>query len=372
MKIAVIGVGGTGSAACRHLAKAGHEVVGFERFRLDHSNGSSHGESRIIRYTYPDLLYTRMMAEAYPLWSELEAEAGEDLLVRCGGVYLGPESHPQLQRTEAALRETGLPYQRLTADALQDRFPALRLLPGEVALYQTESGFLRSSRCVLANARLAQKHGATLYEETEVTEIVSRSEEVVVRTANAGEFRFDRVIVTTGAWMGELFARLNLPLTVTRQQVAYLQIAQNSPLFEPGRLPVWIDKTHGYYGFPSDGSLPGVKLASHDLGAIVTPENVERTLDAAYLEQVRGVAARRLPDLGPEVTFSTTCLYTNTPNEDFILDHAPDAHRVLLVSGCSGHGFKFTILLGKIAADLTTGAGYPGDLSRFALQRFTQ
>ncbi len=370
MRVAVIGVGGTGSATCRYLAKRGHSVVGYERFRVGHERGSSHGESRIIRYTYPDLLYTQMMGDAYPLWAELEAEAGEELLSRCGGLYFGKNDEPSIHETERALIGAGLPYDRLTAHEVESRFPAFRLANDEIALYQPESGLLRATRCVLANARLAVEAGATLREQTVVTEIVTAGSEVIVRTDSGEESVFDRVIVTAGAWMGELFARLRLPLTVTRQQVTYLNIAQNPAHFEKGSLPVWIDATTLYYGFPNDGRLAGAKIASHVLGESVDPNAPKRDVDSDYIEAVRDYARKRLPDLSGEVTYQTTCLYTVTPNEDFILDRVPESPNVWLVSGCSGHGFKFTVLLGEIAARLALGETYHKDLSRFRIRAF--
>src|SRR5690349_8039888 len=184
MKIAIVGIGGTGSATARHLAKAGHEVVGYEQFTLGHDRGSSHGESRIIRYTYPDLLFTQLMSDAYPLWADLEAEAGEELFVRCGGVFFGVPDDPNIAATENALAGTGVPYERLDAAESNRRFPAIRLQPQEIALYQRDSGLLRATRCVLANARLARRHGATLREETPVQEIISRNGQVTVQTTD--------------------------------------------------------------------------------------------------------------------------------------------------------------------------------------------
>jgi len=370
MKIAVIGIGGTGSAAARHLAQAGHEVVGYEQFTLGHERGSSHGESRIIRYTYPDLLYTQMMGDAYPLWAALEEEAGEELFVRCGILYFGAADDPHVRETAEALVGAGLPYERLNAEAAQERFPAFRFQPEEVAVYQSEGGFLRATRCVLANARLARKHGATLREETPVQAIRAHGGQVVVRTEAGDEEVFDRAIVTAGAWMGRLLAYLRMPLVVSRQQIIYLKIARNAETFRPGRFPVWYDSTRNYYGFPSDGRIEGVKFASHDRGETVDPNAVRRAVDEDYVRQCIAYAALRLPDLRGEATHAQVCLYTNTPDEHFLIDRVPAMPNVWLVSGCSGHGFKFTVLLGKIAADLATGSTYPRDLSRFALARF--
>lgn len=370
MKVAVIGIGGTGSAAARHLAQAGHRVVGYEQFALGHDRGSSHGESRIIRYTYPDPLYTQMMGDAYPLWAALEEEAGEELFVRCGILYFGALDDPHVRETEAALIGAGLPYERLDGEAAQERFPAFRFQAGEVAVHQPEGGFLRASRCVLANARLAQRYGAEIREETPVQEMRARGGQVIVRTESGEEEAFDRAIVTAGAWMGRLLARRRMPLTISRQQIVYLKIARDAALFQPDRFPVWYDATANYYGFPSDGRIEGVKFASHDRGETVDPNAVRRTVDEDYVRQCAAYASTRLPGLSDAATHAQVCLYTNTPDEDFILDRVPDLPNVWLVSGCSGHGFKFTVLLGKIAADLATGGSYPRDLRRFALSRF--
>jgi monomeric sarcosine oxidase len=370
MRIAVIGVGGTGSAALRHLAKAGHSVTGFEQFVVGHDRGSSHGESRIIRYTYPDLLYTQMMGDAYPLWAELEEEAEESLFVRCGGVYFGKDTDKNVHITEQSLREVGLPYDRLNAKEAEDRFSAFRFAEDEVILYQPESGFLRASRVVRANARLALEAGATLRENSTVATIRQVGAEVIIQTADGAEEAFDRAIVTAGAWVSTLFPQLRMPLVVTRQQVIYLTVGQNEAYFQQGSLPVWIDSTTNFYGFPDDGILSGAKIASHNHGNAVDPNAVRREVDASYYESVCAYASTRMPDLTTEVTYRSVCLYTNTPDEDFILDTVPDMPHILLVSACSGHGFKFTALMGKIAAELATGGGYAHSLARFALSRF--
>ncbi len=408
MRIAVIGIGGTGSAAARFLASAGNEVVGFEQFRLGHERGSSHGESRIIRYTYPDPFYTQLMSEAYPLWAALEAEAGKELFVRCGGLYFGRADHRDLDAVAEALGVCGLPFEDLTPREVGARFPAFRLGPSERAIFQEASGFLRATRCVLANARLARARGATIREETAVRAVEpigggSRGVEVRIEGGGAardaggaqdaagGEtLRFDAAIVTAGPWMGRLLARLGLPLTVTQQEIVYLRVARNAERFAPARFPVWIDAGALMYGIPMDGRVEGVKVGAHHLGAVVDPDGPPRAVEEAAVRAVAAYAAERFPDLAAEATHAQACLYTNTPDEDFIVDHVPGAPNIWLVSGCSGHGFKFTVLLGKIAAELATdgevrGAGTvsPGagraaslgpphsrDLARFALARF--
>ena len=343
MKVAVVGVGAVGSAACRFLAESGADVVGFERFEIGHGLGSSHGESRVIRYAYPDPLYTQLMRRAYELWDELQERSGEALLVRCGGLFFGPKEHPELAEMEAALVVNGVPFDRLSPEELAERFPAIHLDSGERAIWQPGAGFLRAGAVVKANARLALESGAEIRENSPVEDL--RELET-----------FDRVIVTAGAWTPRLFPDLNLPLTVTRQQITYL----SGDL--PG-YPVWIDAESYWYGFPSDGRIPGVKLARHVPGDIFDPAQEGRAPMQKGDDEARSYAARRFPTLGPDVTHHAVCLYTNTPSEDFLF--APTDPKTLLVSACSGHGFKFSVLMGRIAAGWALGEETPADLERF-------
>jgi sarcosine oxidase len=342
----VVGLGAVGSAACRFLAEAGIEVVGFERFEIGHDFGSSHGESRIIRYAYDDVDYTRLMGLAYPLWDELEEKSGEALLVRCGGLYFGPKGHPELEAVEMALKVNGVAHERLGAAALNERYPQIQLESHEDALWQADAGFLRAGSVVKASARLAREAGAELRENYPVEDLREL----------AG---FDRVIVSAGAWAGRILPEA--PLTVTRQQVTYLS----------GNLenyPVWIDAATHWYGFPSDGRVPGVKLARHEPGEPFDPSREDRPTSEAEDKAAIAYAARRFPTLGPDVTFSASCLYTNTPDGDFL--YAQPDEKTLLVSACSGHGFKFSVLMGKLAADWARIGDVPQELERFTAKRF--
>ncbi len=372
MKVAVVGMGGTGSAAARFLARAGHSVVGFEQFAVGHTRGSSHGESRIIRYTYADEIYTRMMGEAYPLWQELQAEAGEELLVRTGGVFFGDKAGPILAGARAALEHNQVPYEWLDAGETRNRFPALRLAGTEAALFQPDMGYLRATDCVRANVRLARAHGADIREGAPVRHVFQEGKQVVVTTEDGESLTFDRVLVTAGPWMGRFFQSLHLPLRVTRQQVVYLKPQPSAARdFAADRLPVWIDADANMYGFPSDGRIAGVKLASHNLSEDEDPDGERRPPDEAYQTQMADYAVSRFDGLTRQVTHAQTCLYTNTPNEDFLVDAVPGQPHIWFVSGCSGHGFKFTVLLGKIAAEAATLGATPPYLSRFALSRFS-
>lgn len=369
MKIAVLGIGGSGSAALRHLALAGHEATGYEQFKIGHSLGSSHGHSRIIRRTYPDAFHTRMMARSYDLWDELEREADEELFVRCGGLTFGPENDPKVEDTRLALEESKLTYEMLSREETAERFPAIDIGEGAKAIFQSESGFLRATRCVLAQARLARKHGAVLREQSPVLRVEERDGSVFVLTERDTE-RFDAVVVTAGAWMGKLLASLKLPLTTTLRQVAYLGIARNAANFLPEKLPVWIEEPEEYYGFPSDGMVEGIKFASHSAGIEFDADEAGRLVMNDLLEKAVEHMARRFPDGSGEIVAAQACLYTNTPDERFILDFAPGSERLVICSGCSGHGFKFTVLLGEIAAKMATTGKRDEGAAAWGLGRF--
>ncbi len=371
MKIAVLGVGGSGSAALRFLAKAGHEAVGFEQFELGHAMGSSHGNSRIIRYSYPDPFHTKLMAKSYELWDELESEAKEELFVRCGGITFGPADEPLVENTRLSLESAGLDYEILSRDEVFNCFPALDIGENAIGIFQSKSGFLRATNCVLANARLAKNAGALIHENSPVIEIEEVGEHVFVSTEEKTE-AFDAVIVSAGPWIGKLLSplELHLPVKTALRQIIYAGIKGDKSNFTPEKLPIWIEKPAEYYGFPMDGVIDGIKFASHGAGVDFDPDIPLRPIMEEHLERAMKHIKTRFPDVSDEVIFAQSCLYTNTPDEKFILDFAPHSKRLVICSGCSGHGFKFTVLLGKIAAMMATGEKFSGDISPWNLERF--
>ncbi|HEX8703823.1 MAG TPA: N-methyl-L-tryptophan oxidase [Myxococcaceae bacterium] len=369
-RVAVLGAGGVGSAAARFLAKEGHAVTVLEQFEPDHDRGSSYGTSRIIRKTYTDGFYTGLMGAAYPLWDELEREAGEPLFARTGGLFFGPTEHSELAAIRKALSDNGVPYEELDPAACARRFPRLRLLAGESGVFEREAGFLRASACVRANLRLAEAHGARLRTGVAVEALEPRPEGVRLVLAGGESLEFDRVIVAAGPWTARLLGRfVTLPFTVTRQVYCHFEPQPQAPIKDFGTLPVWIDFATDFYGFPYDGQAPGVKVAWHHFGTPSDPNHVDRQIHEADREPLRRYCAEHLPELTPRTVLEKVCLYTVSPDKDFVVDHLPDEPRVTLVGGLSGHGFKFTVLLGRIASWMATDQRVPWNLSRFALSR---
>lgn len=375
MRVIIVGVGGIGAMAAWQLAQDGHEVLAIEQFSLDHDLGSSYGDSRIVRRVYTDSLYTALMADAYPLWDALQAQfPEEELFRRAGGVFFGPAGHPQVRAAQQALEASRVDYEALDAAACARRFPAVVLQPEEIALYEPSMGYARASRCVCAAAILARKYGAQIREATSVADIQSGpGGQGVQVTTQAGEtLSADRLLLTAGPWAGPLLERLgvSVPLVVTRQPYVHLMPDSHAADFEAGRFPVWIDAVVEAYGFPRMGEMPGVKVGLHRGGTATTPQTVDRVLNQEDYAGPRRYAARRFPWLSPQVAYAKVCLYTNTPDEDFIVDTVPGLPDAFVLGGCSGHGFKFTPLLGRIGANLAAGISMPYDLARFRLARF--
>lgn len=371
--IAIIGGGVMGSAAAYALAKRGVSVTLFEQFRPNHALGSSHGPSRIIRLAYDGADYVALARAAFAGWRDLEAEAGETLLVQTGGLDLGTPDAFALAGIETTFDATGVPYEKLDRDEIALRFPQFNLPEGTIGLYQADYAILAADRCVADMLRLAAQRGAILHTGKRVTAIAYDANGVSLTTAS-GTVSADRVIVAAGSWTGELLRPLgvDLPLTILREQLAFFEAADPAE-FMPGRFPLAI---HRFPGTTSLGAAfpifdhPGVKMIIDRTGPAVLPDDPDRSIDAPLLERLRAYSCDLLPGLTGKILETASCRYTMTLDEDFVLDLHPDTPRVVIASPCSGHGFKFAIVIGDILADLALAGRTPHDIARFRLNRF--
>ena len=365
----VVGMGGFGSAALYHLARRGQRVLGVERFDIPHDLGSSGGVTRIIRLAYYEhSSYVPLLARSYELWRELEAEAGERLLVITGSVDASEEGGRIFSGSLASCLEHGLPHEVLTAEELAARFPGYRLPPATMAVLQPEGGFLLPERCIVAHVELAQAAGAEVRARERVVAWEPGGDGVRVRT-DRGAYAADRLVLAGGAWMSEL---MGLPLVQAERQVLGWFQPLRPELFAPERFPVFnleLGEDH-FYGFPVYG-IPGFKLGRyHHLGEEVDADSVDRTPRPDDEAVLRSFAERYFPDAaGPAMTLKA-CLFENTPDEHFIVDLHPDAPGVVCLGGGSGHGFKFCSVLGEIAADLALDGQTRHDIGLLRLGRF--
>jgi sarcosine oxidase len=369
--VAVIGLGAMGSAALVNLARRGVRAAGIERFMPGHDHGSSHGETRIIRLGYFEHpSYVPLLRRTYELWRELEAQCPRPLVHITGIVEIGPPGGEVVAGTLRASREHGLPHEVLDAGEVMRRFPAFRIPSDYVGVFQPDGGFLDVEPSVEAMIALAKAAGAQVRTAEQVHAVKQSGNGVRIET-DRGVVEAGAAIVAAGAWIAKLLPDLPVPLRVTRQVQAWFQAEDAAP-FAPGRFPVFLlESQHGvHYGFPPHGGS-GVKIAKHHHDdQTVDPDTVGRAVSAADEALIRSALADHIPAANGRMIAAKTCLYTVTPDHDFIIDRLPDAPNVIVASPCSGHGFKFAPVIGEILAEIALDGGTRHDISRFALGRF--
>lgn len=329
-----------GCATARALARRGREVVLLERFAIGHSRGSSHGRSRIFRFSYDHPDYVRMAMDSLPLWRDLERESGREVVRITGGLDVGAT----IDRNVRALEEHGVSYDLLTPDQAAERFPFLAF-PEDKILYQADAGIVLADRAVEAFADSARAHGASVLEETSCLELDETGDGVEVRTEDRS-FRARTAVVTAGGWANRVLAGvgIELPVRVTRETVAYFRTEDEE------RLPTWISwaESLGMYALRAPGQ--GLKVGEHDVGPEVDPDS-EGSPSEETVARIRKWVSHRYPTAELEPHLAETCLYTNTPDGHFVLERKG---RVVIGSPCSGHGFKFASWIGERLADLAT------------------
>ncbi|HEX9815377.1 MAG TPA: N-methyl-L-tryptophan oxidase [Candidatus Thermoplasmatota archaeon] len=366
----VVGLGAHGGATAYQFAKRGLQVLGLDRFRVPHEQGSSHGESRIIREAYhEDPAYVPFVQRAYELWADLERESGRRLFVQTGGLMIGAPTVGTFAGAKKSAELFGLKHEILESGDVHKRFPAFHLEGNERALLEHRAGALLLPATLEAHLAGAKKHGADLRFDEPASSWSADESGVVVKTAR-GEYHADRLVLAAGAWLPELVPEPRIPLRVERQVMFWFKPKKNPADFRPDRFPVFIWETedgHNTYGFPDLGT--GFKMGIHHEGEIVDPNTVDRTPSQEDERKVRRDVARCFPDADGPAVAAKVCLYTVTPDTVFLLDHHPRHDNVIIASCCSGHGFKFASAVGEAAADLAMERRPKTDLSLFRLTR---
>jgi len=358
VKVAVVGGGVMGAATAWRLAKRGADVVVYDRHSPPHALGSSHGESRIIRTAYFEgSWYVPLLQEVFGLWRELEGISGKRLLTMTGALMIGGESSENVAGALAAAKEHHLDAEFLDTEALRRRYRGHVVRAGDVAVLDRQAGILNPDASVAA----LLAHVPHVESETEV------------RSISDLRGRFDRVVVAAGPWTPELIDWL--PLSVERQVHGWFSFARDAEAgnwFTPDRFPAFVrfsDESGFMYGIPSlDGKT--VKVGRHHEGATTTPQTIRRRVDERDLDPLRLLTSKYMRGVSGHVTRTLTCMYTNTPDGHFVIDFSPEDRNVVVISACSGHGFKFGPVIGDIAADLVLDGGTRRDISRFSAARF--
>jgi sarcosine oxidase len=367
----VIGIGGMGSATVHNLAKRGQKVLGLEKFDIPHAEGSSHGVNRIIRLAYYEhTSYVPLLRRAYEMWSEIETIAGEQILYKTGSIDTAPSGHEVFEGSLESCLVHDLPHEVLDHKQMNDRFPGYHMPPGHMGLLQQDGGFVLSERSIVAYVNAAITEGAEIRARESMVKWESEGEGVRVFT-DRGEYTADRLVVTAGAWASGILPSLEKIAIPERQVLAWLQ-PEDPSLFTPDVFPVFnaYFEEGRYYGFPVFG-IPGFKIGRyHHLEEYVDPNVNSSVVTAEDEEILRSATARYFPKANGTVMTLKTCMFTNTPDDHFIIDLVPGFPQVSVAVGFSGHGFKFASVVGEILGDLALDGKTNHNIDLLRIDRF--
>lgn len=368
--VIVVGLGAMGAAAARALSRRGLSVLGIDRFAPPHALGSSHGDSRIIREAYFEHpAYVPLVQRAYLLWEELERETGQSLLTRTGGLMIGPRDGVLVAGALRSAQTHALPHEVLGAAEIAARVPAFRPRDHWIGVFEPNDGVLRPEAGIAAMLATASRHGATLRPDEPVLSWGADGAGVRVTTTR-GTHRAATCVLAAGAWMPRLLP--DLPLTVARQVLFWFETVGVRNAHDAGVCPISIweyDQGRMFYSFPR--SEKGVKVALHHGGSPADPDRLDREVSAGEVAEARGVLQEYMPFASGPLSATAVCMYTNTPDTHFIIDRHPHIPQALVVSACSGHGFKFAPVVGEAIADLVVEGHTRHDLGLFGAARWS-
>lgn len=374
--VAVVGLGAMGSAAAWRLAKRGERVIGFDRFRPPHVFGSTHGDSRGIREAYTEgPSYVPFVRRAYELWDELADAVGQPLLRRTGALSLGPEGNDLVRGVIASAQEHDIAVEQMDASEIRRRYPGIHVTDDLVGVLEQRAGMLDIDTALNGQLDQAAAHGADLHFDEPVDrwlpiDMDDVESPIAIQTPR-GSYEAERMVVTAGAWNAGLLGKLNLPLTVTRQVMYWLEPRANREHFQEGAIPFWMwerSATETAYGFPDIGK--GFKLGLHQPLDEVEPSGYSREITELDERRIRDFLEHTFPDASGTLLRAESCLYTSTPDHHFLIDVHPKRPNIVLASPCSGHGFKFSPAIGEALADLSMHRESEHNLDLFSIDRF--
>lgn len=370
--VIVLGAGGVGSSALYELARHGVRALGIDRFSPPHDRGSTHGQTRVIRMAYfehPD--YVPLLRESYRLWRELEAATGRELFHEVGLLEVGAADGCVVPGVLRAAAEHGLEIEELTAAEIASRWPGLRMPNELVGLFERSAGYLLVEDCVAAQLAAAQAIGAELLVDTVVGGWSAVGDAIHVQTS-AGEFTAAKLIIAAGAWSGGALGSLSSKLEIRRKSLFWFASSDSSYDAKSG-FPVYLFELPAgvFYGFPRlDGK--SMKVAEHSGGATIEdPTHVNRDVDQHERQRIERFLTAHLPAVSLDVVDHAVCLYTMSPDEHFIVDRNPACPNVVFAAGLSGHGFKFTPVLGRALVDLALDGRTQLPIEFLSLRRFS-
>lgn len=370
--VAVVGLGGMGSAILAHCAARGATVAGIEQFQPAHDLGASHGKSRMIRKAYfEDSAYVPLVIRAYELWRQLERETGEELLRMTGVLSVGIESSEIITGTLRAAKEHDLSVERWSQREIEARFPTLALLKDEVALFETDGGVLNPERAVSAHLKVAERKGAEMRFGVAMESWQPADNGFDLRLSDGTQVSTKKLVLALGPWFQKTLESLGVGIRVQRNIQAWFSPATD--MYKASRFPSFLVNRPGLpaplYGFPDFGD--GVKAAFHGAGDLTDAEQIDRQVDwPRDVEPIAEALEQWMPGAAKTFREAKPCMYTLTPDEHFVVDHHPGNSNLVLCGGFSGHGFKFAPVVGEIGADLALAGGTQHKIDFLSLRRF--
>jgi sarcosine oxidase len=370
--VAIAGLGGIGSAIAAHCAERGASVLGLEQFGPAHDRGSSHGKSRMIRQAYfEDPAYVPLVLRSYELWRDLEKQTGEELLRITGVLSAGLENSEIISGTQRSSAEHGLALEKLSRQQVRERYPSVRLLPDEIALFEPIGGVLDPEKAVRSHLQAAHSSGAELRFETTMRNWETTDGGVLIHLADGTRVEAGKLVLSLGPWFQEALDGLGVPLRIQRNVQVWFSSSTNS--YHAPHFPAFLVDRPGLpaplYGFPDFGH--GVKAAFHGAGDFITADELDRGVNIARdVEPVARAMEEWMPGAAANFREAKPCMYSLTPDGHFVIDHHPAHANVVLCGGFSGHGFKFAPVVGEIAADLALEGGSRHQIGFLSLKRF--
>ena len=373
--IAIIGAGVMGAAAACELSLDGLSVALIDQSAVPNPRAASVDHSKVFRFAYPEPFYVSLAVDALARWRELETRTGVSLLTHTGALLIGRSEPSFATECHDAMRSSGVETRMLDDRQIGELFPQFDNSSFSYGVYDPAGAILHAEPAVRAMLVLARQRGVTIIEGMRVAELTGSPNNISIAAESGAAIHCKRAMVASGPWSRKLVSLLKDKLTTTRQELVYFQPAPSEsdgpqPSFAPDKFPIFLELESGFYGFPIHhaGSM---KIANHHKGVEVDPDSTPEEVGENFIAGCRAFFAEFIPGLVTATVRETrVCMYNNTPDDDFIIDWHPDIEGVLLVTGFSGHGFKFGPAIGRIAADLLTTGYTSSDINRFRLLRF--
>ena len=368
--VAIVGAGVMGAAAACELAREGLSVAMIDQSALPNPRAASVDHSKVFRFAYPDPFYVRLAVDSLRRWRELEKETGTRLLTQTGALLIGKRRPSFETECYEAMRASGCEAEMLDREQVAARFPQFNTSAFEYAVFDPSGAITHAEIALRALIDLARRRGVTIIESTRVVDVQNRMSRVVVACDSGGDIECERAMIASGPWSRKLLPFLADKLTTTRQELVYFEpTAETSGSFETSAFPIFLELESGFYGFPihHNGAM---KIANHLKGAAVDPDALPDEVDESFIESCRSFFSEFIPALASaSVRETRVCIYNNTPDDDFIIDWHPTLEGVLVVTGFSGHGFKFGPAIGGIVAELLHTGRCRYEIDRFRLSR---